>query len=127
MTTTVPAPDVPRHGRKASLWLGVLGAPIVWGIQLQANYSLVPWVCKHDAYWLLHVITLVCLLMVAAGGFVSWRDWKAAGEGSPEETDGGPLARTRFQGALGIVTSVLFGIVIFAQGLASFFFNACWT
>ena len=123
---TAAVADVPAHGRSLSLWAGVLGAPAAWGMQLQAGFSLVPWVCKTHHYWVLHAITLAAVLLAAAGGYVSWRDWQAAGRGSPDETDGGPTARTRFLGALGVIVSAMFVLLIIAQGVASFFLDACW-
>jgi uncharacterized membrane protein YidH (DUF202 family) len=124
-TQSQAAPDVAQHGRSAALWAGVLGAPAVWAVQLQTGYSLTEWVCHSERYFVLHLVTLVFVLLAAGGGALSWMDWKKAGRGSPDETDGGPVARTRFLGALGMVISVLFVLLIIAQGLASFFFHAC--
>ena len=123
---TAAAPDVPAHGRSLSLWAGVLGAPAAWGLQLQVGYALVPWVCRTHHYWVLHAVTLGFVLLAALGGWLSYRDWQAAGRGSPDETDGGATARTRFLGALGMVTCGLFALLIIAQGVASFFLDACW-
>src|SRR4051794_25871189 len=123
---TAAAADVPARGRSLSLWAGVLGAPAAWGLQLQVGYALVPWVCRTHHYWVLHVVTLAFALLAAAGGYLSWRDYQAAGRGSPDETDGGPTARTRFLGALGVIVSGMFVLLILAQGVASFFLNACW-
>ena len=125
--TTESTLNAIKPGRSVALWAGVIGAPAAWAIQLEIGYALAPWTCKSQNYFVLHIVTAIFVLLALIGAALSYRDWKLAGRGSPEETDGGPTARTRFQGALGMVVSVLFGIVIFAQGLASFFFSACWT
>lgn len=127
MTQQQVLTNPPSHGRSVALWAGVLGSPVVWAVQFQAGYMLVPWTCRTHDYFVLHLVTLVALLLVAVGAYLSWRDWKRVGGGSPESTDGGPIPRIRFLGALGVVVSVMFWLLILAQGISSFFFSACWT
>src|SRR4051794_18432885 len=97
--------DVKTQGRSIALWAGVLGAPAVWGLQLQIGYAIAHWVCVKDAQIVSHLVTLVALVLTAFATFLSWRDWNAAGKGSPDDTGGGPLSRTRFLGGLGMVMS----------------------
>lgn len=119
--------NVSRQGRSLALWAGVLGAPLLWGVQLQLIYLLVPWVCGSGHTGLLHLLTLLFLLLILTGGAVSWHDWRQAGGGSPDDPIvGGPLGRTRFLGALGMLVSALFSVLIIAQGITAFFFNPCW-
>src|SRR5206468_3635883 len=99
MTTTPVAQDVPKRGRSMALWAGVIGAPMVWAVQLQVIYALGQWACGSERYVVLHVLSAVFLVLALVGAVLGWRDYRAAGEGSPDETDGGPVARTRFLGA----------------------------
>lgn len=126
--TTTPANDkAPAEGRSVALWAGVIGAPAAWGLQLQAGYSLTPWACRAGLHFTLHVITAVAVVLALAGAYLSWRAWLAAGGGSPDKTDGGPVARERFLGALGVAMGALSAVVIVAQGIASFYFDGCWS
>jgi hypothetical protein len=124
METSEPteAPEAPRaadsphanYGTPA-LWAGVLGAPLAWSLQLQVGYALVPWVCRHQVHWVLPALTVLFVLIAVACGLLSWRDFHRSG----------PAGRTRFLGALGLMTSSLFGLVILAQGIAWFFIDPC--
>jgi hypothetical protein len=121
--------DVRHHGRSVALWAGVLGSIAAWGLQLNLGYALVPWVCKTQHYIVLHLVTLVFFLFEVLAFYLSYRDWKVAGGGSLQSLEpntGGPISRTQFLGGLGMLTSTLAGLSIIAQGLASFFLNACW-
>jgi hypothetical protein len=115
----------PSSGRSAALWAGVIGAPAVWGMQLQLGYAIAPWSCSTKMHLALHGLTLVALLLVIIAAAISHRDWKAAGGGSPDETLGGIVGRQRFLGVLGMLLSGLSAVVILAQGIASFFFDGC--
>ncbi len=108
------------------LWAGVIGAPLVWAVQFQANYALVPKVCGSRSHVVLHVVAGIGALLALAAAVLSWRDFVAAGRGSPDATDGGPIARARFLGALGAATALLFAVLIVAQGIAAFFIDPCW-
>jgi hypothetical protein len=79
-----------------------------------------------QGHYVLHLVSLLALVLALIGGLLSWRQWRRTG-GSPEETEGGPLGRPRFLGALGVFSAVLYSMLIIAQGIASFFFDACWT
>ena len=115
-------------GACIALWAAVLGAPAVWAIQMQGGYALVPEVCKKNGgYIFLHLITIVAALLALLGAFLSWRQWRATGRESPDNTDGGPVARRRFIGALGVFSGILYAMLIIAQGIASLFFDACWS
>jgi hypothetical protein len=111
----------------AAGWAGVLGAPAIWFLQQSSIYALTQWVCLSGKVAVLVLITVACLIGAVACGFFSWRSWKRSDDESPDETDGGPIARSRFLGALGLIVSLMFFVLIFAQGIPSFFFDPCWT
>lgn len=104
-------------------WTGVLAGPLAWGLQMQARYSLVPWVCKNGGEILIHLIAIMALLITAVGAYAGWRGWQAGAE--EEETTSPVVARARFMGGLGLLTSAMFFLVIIAQEIPTFFFHPC--
>ena len=125
MAEVIIATDEPR-GRSVGLWAGVFGSCAVWAVQIQTLYVLCPWLCQHGHYALSYLITVLALACVVACAALSWRDYQAVGRGSPDASDGGPVARTRFLGVLGTLVSSMFFLLILAQGIAGFFIDACW-
>jgi hypothetical protein len=114
------------RARSLGLWAGVIGSAAIWAVQLQTLYVLCPWLCMKGHYSVSHLLTLIFLAGVVVCAVLSWRDYKAAGGGDADETDGGPIPRTRFLGMLGTLVSSLFFLLILAQGIAGFFIDACW-
>lgn len=108
------------------LYAGLLGAPILWGIQFQLTFMLVPWVCTNRNGWLLPAIHLVFFALMVVGGALSWREWKRVGAELPASKEEERLARTKFLGALGLMSVALFSLLILAQTVTSFFFDPCW-
>lgn len=109
-----------------ALCTGVLLAPVVVLLHLEASYAIVPWLCasRHGSDAPLHLITLAAVAVASAGGFVAWRIWRRAGA-SGSDTGGDPLSVDRFIGGLGFFTSLMSVMVILAQGIASFVLDPC--
>jgi TRAP-type C4-dicarboxylate transport system permease small subunit len=126
MTTSISAVSS-TPGSGLALWTGVLGAPVVWAVQLDAGYALVPALCPSGNRTPLHLLSAVCIVLVLILCVLSYRTWRDSGGGSPDVPDGGWQARRRFVGALGMIVSLTFALVILAQGLAGFFFSPCWS
>jgi hypothetical protein len=110
-----------------SLWAGVLGAPALWGLQLQIGYTLAPWACRHHKLWLHHLVTLLFLAGAVGCLMICWQERRRVPIPAGVEDDkGGRPGRSHFLSILGILTCLMFVLVIFAQGLASFFIDPCW-
>ena len=107
-----------------ALWTGMLAGPIAWLLQMELGYALVPWACATGHIVVLHIVTLGGLLIAAAGALVAWREWRRSGREWPKGA-GGPQMRSRFMAVLGLLTSVMFFLVILAQGLPSFILSPC--
>src|ERR1051325_345753 len=107
-----------------ALWAGILAGPVAWLLQMQGGYTLVPWACANGHVFVLHLVTLVGLLIAAAGALIAWRDWRRFGKQWPKGK-GGPHMRRRFMAVLGLLTSVMFFLVILAQGIPSFILKPC--
>jgi hypothetical protein len=101
----------------------VLGAPIVWSIQLEIIYALAA-VRGEGTQLVIHLVTVISALLTAGGFALSFADWSQAGKPKKEQTKGGPIARTAFLGQLGMIVSLLFTTLILAQGLSGFFFSS---
>ena len=107
------------------LWVGLLGAPAVWGVQFQAGYALVPKACANQSRLLLHLLSLLFLALAAGGVWLAYREWHRLRPTSPSGTDEERIAWPRFLALLGMMTSALFVLLIIAQGLPSFFIDPC--
>jgi hypothetical protein len=105
-------------------WYGVLGGPIWWAMQLQANYSLVPQACKTgDMKWV-HISSVVFILLALSAVAWAWIDWRTAKRTSPISREDAE-ARSAFMGMLGMLTSSLFTLLILTQAIPTFIFDPC--
>ena len=69
------------------LWAGVLGSPLLWAVQFQLTYMLVPWCCTHHNRWLIPLIHLVFLLITLACGVLCLGHWRELGMEMPRSQD----------------------------------------
>lgn len=108
----------------AVLWTGVLTAPMAWAGDLLIRYALVHWSCGTHQTIVLRLISGVTLLLVAAGGIVAWRSLQqTAPHAKSDEIYS--LDRSRFMALLGVLTSVLFALVVIAGAVPQWVFDAC--
>jgi len=106
------------------LWAGILAGPVAWAFDLEASYAVVKWACHTQNHEVLPLITLVSLAVVLAGAIFSW---KALIRTSNETSmDGGqPRQRARFMAVLGVASSALFALQIFAGAIPHWMLDAC--
>lgn len=101
----------------------VLGPVAVLG-NMQAAYSLAPVVCERWPAATIHVIHAAMLGLAIVAGLIALRCWRTAGRDWPLDDDG-PLPRSRFLGAVGVMFSALSALVVLSQWLATFMLNPC--
>jgi hypothetical protein len=107
-----------------ALWTGVLLAPLAFLSNLQVNYTLTQKLCPGGHTSLLHLMTILFLLIAAAGGLIAWRNWGRAGRALPDESADNNT-RDRFMGSVGLMISALSFLIIVAQWIPQFIFNPC--
>jgi hypothetical protein len=107
------------------LWTGVLGSAIVWAIQLQTSYALVPWACSSGHRWMLPVVSLAFLVLASIPGIIAWKLWREASAARATERETAGAGRRRFMAMLGMMNSSVFFLLILAQGLPVFFIHPC--
>jgi hypothetical protein len=116
----------PALKENLALWIGFLGPAVLWGIQLQLNYALVPWVCVHGrAFFVLHLSTLFFFILTASGGAMCARFWKTPLRKDDLASSEAVEKRSRFMAMVGMMMAALFALLILAQGCANFFINPC--
>lgn len=104
-------------------WAGLYGGPIAWGINTQANYAAVPWVCAHKGN-LIPVVSLALAFIALLTAFFSWRAFAARGGMAAVEgpNEGRPSAMVA---GIGVLTGILFAVVILTQGAAALILDGC--
>jgi hypothetical protein len=115
----------PDERAPVAQWVGLGLAPAVFAAHLQIAYNLVPWACvrRGGEVWI-HVVGVLSVVLALIGAIVAWRVWLSAGREVPGE-DGGSLPRTRFIGAVGLGTSSMLTLLLFAQWVTAFFLSPC--
>lgn len=151
MASTEAGHPAPQRGNVAlwMLWFGFLGAPLGWTFQTLANTAVASHGCYPQLYPLsspstggmrgiLFVISMVAIIAGAAALAVSFSTWRRtnsehqekSGEGARQhdqstaalETGEG---RTRFMALSGVLTSIVFLVVILAHTAAVFVVLPC--
>jgi hypothetical protein len=108
-----------------ALWIGVLGSAVIWAIQLQTSYAMVPWACSSGHRWILPLVSLGFLVAAAVPGIISWTMWRKASTPQTTERETAGAGRRRFMAMLGMMDSAVFFLLILAQGLPVFFIHPC--
>jgi hypothetical protein len=104
-------------------WLGVFAGPLAWMFDQQASYALTPLACNRGLHWPLYLSSAFALALVLLGGFFAWRDRARPG---PVPAEGAERpGRARFLGTLGLLTALLFAVVILSQLAAKFLLDPC--
>ncbi|HEX2779573.1 MAG TPA: hypothetical protein VHM30_08750 [Gemmatimonadaceae bacterium] len=106
-------------------WYGVLIPPLAMLTNLSLGFALVPWSCSANNRALLHVEIALLVLISVSGGLVAHREWRRHGGGGEVDDAGGPAARSRFLGVLGMASSALFTLILLGQWLANAFLTPC--
>jgi hypothetical protein len=110
--------------KAAVLWIGILTAPLAWAGDLLVRYSLVHWSCGTRQTVVLELVSVIALLLVIGGGMVAWRALRRTPPGAPAN-GGRPVDRVRFMAMLGVLTSLLFAVVVVAGAVPQWVLDAC--
>lgn len=111
-------------GRYLALWTGVLTGPIVWFFGMEANFAISPLACGYSAKPALYLVSLVCLILTASAGWLSWWQWQKLGRAAPGEL-GGDSGSSRALAMAGVLLSCMFCLTIVAQSIPNIMFSGC--
>src|SRR5438094_5069689 len=104
-------------------WLGLVAGPLAWALDLEISYALAGWSCQAGHRLATHGVSAAALLLIIAGGVLSWRDWRR--RATAGDIDNRPPDRARFLSLGGFLLCLLFGLVVLADALAKFMFDPC--
>ncbi len=121
----VPTERLRQPGEILRLWIGFLAGPLVTLAEQAVQYLLVPGACAGGHELPLHATALVAVLLIGGSGLLAAREFRRAGAVADEA--GGARARSRFMAAVGMLTSVVFGLGVVAHWLAVIILGACRT
>lgn len=140
--TSAPHPS-PHRGRVGlgALFFGLCAAPIVWSIQLMANFALASYSCYPHASprtslvpgwgWVWPgqlTINLAALVIALAAAAISWRNWNRTRYEHPGQTshvlEVGE-GRTRFLAMIGFMAALGFCLAIVFNTIALFMVPSC--
>lgn len=113
----------PQPKVRFSIWLGLLGVPTIWLINLLTSYLLVLYVCKGGPHFILQLVPFIFLSFAAGIVVLSWFNHKNIPPSS--DSDDAIVRERRFLTNIGVLISVLFFFAILAQTIPTFIYDPC--
>ena len=116
----VPRREARSHQDRLVLWLVVLTGMVAWVLALALSWMLTPSAVHSGSNVRLLVVNVVAAVIVLVAGAVSWYRWRRPG--GPNEAVQGetPRETDRFMAELGLISNILFLLVILGQSAAIF-------
>jgi hypothetical protein len=121
-TNLTPHPTLPQPG---VLWTVNLGPPILWLLQFQVRYALVPWCCANGNRSLLWLASGISVFLVLVFTTLAICAWKRLRPELPDEAASVSRPRARFMALVGLMSSGLFGLATVAQALPVWWIDPC--
>jgi hypothetical protein len=108
----------------AVLWWTMWAGPFAWACDLGLSYALVHHTCSTGHHYVLHTISVVCVLIALSGLVAGWAAYRTIPK---EASDEGrrPMDRAHFQIIFGIVFSIAFTVVIIAGAVPRWILSPC--
>lgn len=123
MVSSTSPRDTSSAPSLASLWLGVLGPPLIYLFDLQASYTLANRACNSGSHAWYAMTTVVAALLVAGLGVLSWANLQALPAADAEGAQ--PADRNRFLAIGGVASGAFFVLVIASNFVPKFILALC--
>lgn len=107
-----------------TIWLLIVAPAFFTAAAHETNYVLVRQACSAQRNVALYAVMIVALVLIALMGLASYLTWRHAGAEWPGET-ADAATTTRFIAVLGILGSLFFFLVTFAQAIATVYYDPC--
>lgn len=107
-----------------ALWLLIILPPVIGAAAMEADFVLVRQACAAQRNVGLYAVTIAGLALIVATAFIAFTIWKVEGTRWPSEA-ADRSTRIRFIAVLGILSSAMSFLLLFAQGIATMLFDPC--
>jgi hypothetical protein len=104
------------------LWAGILAGPLAFALNLQTNYMLVDLACDRNSRGVLHIVPAVVFLFIAGAAVLSWNAFRGL---EAAAASSGPALRAKFMALLGVLSNVLFILLVVSQWIPIFTLHPC--
>lgn len=102
---------------------GLFAGPAAWAISTELNYALAGWICASGMQWVTPALAALLTALGIFGALLSWRAWTNLD--AVPTADGTIPAPRRLLAGIGVLSGVLFALVIATQGTAGFILQGC--
>jgi hypothetical protein len=133
-TMPIAASEHFATGRGArALWAGILLPPLAFLTAMEVAYVLVPWACQKGRHGVVWLGLIPGVVMLAVGAWSAFNVRRELGSGLGHEVGGigGGVAidpspsRARFMATLGVLSSVLFLLLMIALAIPIAVLHPC--
>jgi len=107
-----------------TLWLVMLGGPLVWLIYMEVGYALTPLACAGQNKTAISMTLIAALAITLAIALLAWRSWRLAADGVPDR-ETRALDRSRFMALSGLGLSALSLLAVLASAIPIYLLGAC--
>jgi hypothetical protein len=108
----------------AGLNWSLIAGFVAWGVDLGLSYVLEQHSCSTGHRYVLHAISIVCLMMAMSGFVTGVSEFKRLPHDAAEE-GGSRFDRAYFQALLGMMFSLSFAVVIIAGSVPRWIVSPC--
>jgi hypothetical protein len=105
------------------MW-GVFSGPLAWAADEGISYAIVQHTCSTGAYFWLHVISVLAVLVAASGLVISMLEIPRI-PGPHDENGSSGRDWTWWTARYGVISSLWFVVVIIAQAVPRFILSPC--
>ena len=107
-----------------TIWLLIVTPAFITAAAHETSYVLVRQACSAQRNVALYAVIVVALVLMALVALMSYMTWRHAGAEWPGE-GADTATTTRFIAVVGMLGSVIFFLVTFAQGIATVYLDPC--
>jgi len=110
--------------RPLRLWWGVIGAPLIWLLYLQAAYTITTWTCAPRRLVMLIITFAIAAAAVSATGWIAWQSWQRLRK-STSGDDEVAAQRNHFMVLSGLGISALIALLVLASAIPIGYLQMC--
>jgi len=107
-----------------TIWLLIVAPAFFTAAAHETNYVLVRQACSAQRNVALYAVMIAALVLIGLVALMSYMTWRQVGAEWPGET-ADAATTTRFIAMLGMLGSVIFFLVTFAQAIATVYYDPC--